>query len=49
MANELKAYESQTVEVEGQAPQGEAGAAEDEDWFEDDIEEDEHNPPKASH
>lgn len=49
IANDLKAYENQAVEVEGQAAQGEASAVE-EDWFEDDEEEeDEHNPPKASH
>ena len=47
IANELKAYEDQTVDVEGQVAAGEANAAED-DWFEDDME-DEHNPPKASH
>ena len=48
IANDLKAYETQTVEVEGQAAQGEAAAV-DEDWFEDDEETDEHNPPMASH
>ena len=49
MANELQAYEKQTVEVEGQAAQGETVAVE-EDWFEDDEEDaDEHNPPMASH
>ena len=48
MANELKDYEQQQVEVEGQAASGGAGAAE-EDWFEDDMEEEDHNPPKASH
>lgn len=48
IANELKEYEQQQVEVEGQAASGEASALE-EDWFEDDMEEDQHNPPKASH
>ncbi|MCJ1396884.1 hypothetical protein MMC11_000074 [Xylographa trunciseda] len=49
IANDLKAYETQTVEVEGQAAQGETAAV-DEDWFEDDEDEtDEHNPPMASH
>ncbi|MCJ1419643.1 hypothetical protein MMC32_005999 [Xylographa parallela] len=49
IANDLKAYETQTVEVEGQAAQGEVAAV-NEDWFEDDEEDaDEHNPPMASH
>lgn len=40
IANELKAYESQQVELEGQA--GEAGAAPvEEDWFEEEAEEEE--------
>ena len=38
IANDLKAYENQTVDVEGQASDGEASAVE-EDWFEDDDEE----------
>lgn len=38
IANDLKAYESQSVEVEGQAAAGEAGAAE-EDWFEEEHDE----------
>ena len=38
IANDLKAYESQQVEVEGQAAGGEASAA-DEDWFEEEEEE----------
>ncbi len=37
IANDLKAYESQQVEVEGQAPGGEASATE-EDWFEEEEE-----------
>ena len=40
IANELKAYESQQVELEGQA--GEPGAAPvEEDWFEEEAEEEE--------
>ncbi|GAM91500.1 hypothetical protein ANO11243_095510 [Dothideomycetidae sp. 11243] len=40
IANELKAYESQQVELEGQA--GEPGAARvEEDWFEEEAEEEE--------
>lgn len=35
IANDLKAYEEQRVEVEGQASEGE-GAAVEEDWFEED-------------
>ncbi|KAK3167343.1 hypothetical protein OEA41_010470 [Lepraria neglecta] len=38
IANDLKAYEQQQPEVEGQASGGEATAVE-EDWFEDDVEE----------
>lgn len=38
IANDLKAYEDQSVEVEGQAAAGEAGMPE-EDWFEDEEEE----------
>ncbi|KAM0800472.1 ATP synthase H chain [Usnea florida] len=41
IANDLKAYENQQVEVEGQASGGEATAIE-EDWFEDDEEEEAH-------
>ena len=40
IANELKAYEDQTVEVEGQAPAGQEAV--EEDWFEDDEDEEEH-------
>ena len=40
IANELKAYEDQTVEVEGQAPPGQEAV--EEDWFEDDLDEEEH-------
>lgn len=39
--NELKAYESQQVEVEGQASGGNVTTV-DEDWFEDDEEEEAH-------
>ena len=38
VANELKEYESQQVEVEGQATEGETSDVE-VDWFEDDFEE----------
>lgn len=38
IANDLKAYEDQQVEVEGQAAGGEASATE-EDWFEEEEEE----------
>ena len=44
IADELKAYESQQVEVEGQAAAGEA-APKEESWFE----EDEEDTPSASH
>lgn len=37
IANDLKAYEAQQVEIEGQAVAGEAGVAE-EDWFEEEEE-----------
>ena len=40
MAKELKAYEDQQVEVEGQANAGEVTTTE-EDWFEDEAEEEE--------
>ena len=43
LTNELKAYEEQAVEVEGQAGEGEA-AAPVEDWFEEPEEE-----PASSH
>ncbi|KAL8923958.1 MAG: hypothetical protein Q9172_002885 [Xanthocarpia lactea] len=46
IARDLKAYEEQQVEVEGQAAPGESGAAE-ESWFEDDEDEEEH--PAAAH
>ena len=42
IANELKSYKDQQVEVEGQAASGETAAVE-EDWFEED-EEEEHAP-----
>jgi F-type H+-transporting ATPase subunit h len=38
LVGELKAYEDQTVEVEGQQTEGEATIVE-EDWFEDEAEE----------
>jgi F-type H+-transporting ATPase subunit h len=38
IANELKAYESSTVELEGQAAEGSPAPAE-QDWFEDEPEE----------
>lgn len=41
IANDLKTYEGQQVEVEGQVTAGEAGPADD-DWFEDDNEETAH-------
>ena len=41
LANELKAYEDQQVEVEGQAAEGQAESAA-EDWFEEPEEEEEH-------
>lgn len=41
LANDLKAYEAQQIEVEGQVATGESGSAE-EDWFEDDEEGDTH-------
>ncbi|KAA6416190.1 MAG: FK506 suppressor Sfk1 [Lasallia pustulata] len=41
IANDLKAYEEQQVEIEGQAVAGEAGAAE-EDWFEEEEEDEGH-------
>lgn len=41
IANDLKAYEDQQVEVEGQASGGEASATE-EDWFEEEEEEEAH-------
>lgn len=37
IANDLKAYETQQVEIEGQVAAGEAGVAE-EDWFEEEEE-----------
>jgi F-type H+-transporting ATPase subunit h len=43
IAGDLKAYETQEVEVEGQASSGEAAPVE-EDWFEDDEE-----PAQAAH
>lgn len=44
IASDLKAYESQQVEVEGQASAGESSEA-DADWFEDDWVEDEEAGP----
>ncbi|KAL8769988.1 MAG: hypothetical protein Q9209_004235 [Squamulea sp. 1 TL-2023] len=40
-AQDLKAYENQQVELEGQAAPGESGMAE-ENWFEDDEDDEEH-------
>ncbi|KAL7269606.1 ATP synthase F0 subcomplex subunit H atp14 [Rhizina undulata] len=37
LAEELKAYESQEVEIEGQVAEGEAVEAKEEDWFEEDA------------
>jgi F-type H+-transporting ATPase subunit h len=43
IANELKAYEASTVELEGSAgTEGGESAPIDQDWFEDEPEEDEH-------
>ena len=39
IANDLKAYEDQQVEVEGSAADGEAAV--EEDWFEEELEEEE--------
>ncbi|KAL8813644.1 MAG: hypothetical protein Q9200_000126 [Gallowayella weberi] len=41
MARDLKAYEDQQVEVEGQAAPGEAGTPE-ENWFEEEDDDEEH-------
>ena len=41
LANDLKAYEDQQVEVEGQVAAGESSAAE-QDWFEEEPEEEAH-------
>lgn len=41
IAQDLKAYENQQVELEGQAAPGESGAAE-ESWFEEEDDEEEH-------
>ncbi|KAL8876912.1 MAG: hypothetical protein Q9198_004972, partial [Flavoplaca austrocitrina] len=41
IAKDLKAYENQQVELEGQAAPGESGAAE-ESWFEDEDDEEDH-------
>ena len=43
IASDLKAYEGQQVEVEGQAAAGEAKVSED-DWFEEEEEEEEEAP-----
>ncbi|KAL9018273.1 MAG: hypothetical protein Q9185_004439 [Variospora sp. 1 TL-2023] len=42
-AQDLKDYENQQVELEGQAAAGEAGAPE-ENWFEDEDEDEDGNP-----
>ncbi|KAL8798391.1 MAG: hypothetical protein Q9182_006699, partial [Xanthomendoza sp. 2 TL-2023] len=44
MARELKAYEDQQVEVEGQAAPGEGGTPE-ENWFEEEDDDEEHGAP----
>ncbi|KAI9730815.1 MAG: hypothetical protein M1834_005533 [Cirrosporium novae-zelandiae] len=41
IAKDLKAYEEQTVEVEGQAATGETTTLKDDDWWEEDEEEEE--------
>jgi F-type H+-transporting ATPase subunit h len=41
IANELKAYEASTVEIEGQASDGSPAVTE-QDWFVEELEEDEH-------
>ncbi|KAL8758068.1 MAG: hypothetical protein Q9199_001748 [Rusavskia elegans] len=41
IAQDLKAYENQQVELEGQAASGESGAAE-ESWFEEEEDDEEH-------
>ncbi|KAL8702053.1 MAG: hypothetical protein Q9224_000202 [Gallowayella concinna] len=46
MARDLKAYEDQLVEVEGQAAPGEAGAPE-ENWFEEEDDDDEEHGATA--
>ncbi|KAJ9668118.1 ATP synthase F0 subcomplex subunit H atp14 [Coniosporium apollinis] len=46
IANDLKSYENQTVEVEGQSAEG--SSAPEEDWFEDDEDEGV-VPPAATH
>ena len=46
VANELKEYESQQVEVEGQAAAGETNDVE-VDWFEDDLEEEDEKAKDA--
>lgn len=43
--NDLKAYEEQVPEVEGQASSGSGGAAVEQDWFEEEEEE----PEEAGH
>ncbi len=44
IARDLKAYESQEVEVEGQAASTEEGTGQTNDWFEDGFAEDEEEP-----
>jgi len=46
IANELKAYETQAVEVEGTSAEGTGAAPVEEDWFE---EEEEEEAPAAHH
>ena len=53
MATDLKAYEEQAVEVEGQVVDGTGAstntAAIDDDWFEDDEDDDGDNPTMSGH
>ena len=51
MATDLKAYEEQAVEVEGQVVDGTGttAVAVDEDWFEDDEVDDGDNPTMSGH
>ena len=46
IADEIKSYESQAVEVEGASAEGGA-AVEEEDWFEKDFFEEEEQPAKG--
>ncbi|KAL8738267.1 MAG: hypothetical protein Q9181_000902 [Wetmoreana brouardii] len=48
IARDLKAYEDQQVELEGQAASGDAGAVE-ESWFEEDDDDDDEEQAAGSH